>query len=435
MANGSSRISRRKLLAALGTAGAAMGVGVTTARGSVDSVSRWVSGNAAWHTDAIRDIREFGASPSAAPEVNSDAIEAALAEAISDGDLTVTVRGTYTFARTIALNSQGIYLDLGSRWGTILYLDPGSADDALIEVTQRLCKIDGGLLLTPATKTCLYLKTAQLFEARGVTLKGGLHGVYHENGNSATLSGIFAESCVYGYVMEGVGPGNTNGCRLQGRSYNCEIGFDIRPNKAPSGPGNPSMHNVIDWSTEGNCVGFKQRGGRYNELHIYSESNVKASAIGLANRNFDTDGNANLFFTRNPNNETDIITGRAGGWYSSGNALYFNAARRQEIVHTQDFPASGSLLFEGARVYQVTNSSGSTRNLKLAFISYMGIGDTIVVFKLDNTPGFTLTPPDGIVLFGDTGTFGPFVDSRVAEMRITRIGAAQAIVQQLLPNS
>ena len=380
----------------------------------------------------VRDIRDFGAIPLGDSAVNTDAMNAAIAEAIADGDLSIRARGRYTFADTILLNSQGLHLDLGSCWGNRFSLDAGSSADALMRVDARLVVVNGGMLIAPSNKIVLAVdgSNAQLFKSHQTVVREGLYGVYHEKANSSEITSMFIESCTYGYVMEPSGNGDTNGCFLSGRSFNCEFGFDMRVNKAPTGAGKDPLHNTIHWSCEGNTVGFKQRGGYYNELHIYSESNNRVSTMGNTNTNYDTDGSGNLWFTKNPDNTPDIIKEKAAGWNTTGTNIQLVAPRRQSGAQIRDFAVSGGLVQEGARVYVITNSSGSTRGLTLSFISNMGIGDSISVFKTDNTAGFTLTPPSGITLLGDTGTFGAFVVSGVAEMTVTRISSSQCIVQQ-----
>lgn len=389
---------------------------------------------------AVIDAEKYGVSASATADFNSGAFEAALAAAKLALTLEVRMRGLYTFDRTMNLDEQGLTLNLGSRWGTHLTLGgTSSTGDALILVTARLCQVKGGRIQTASDQTGIKLGTegpdtsGQGFDLDTTTFRGCEIGLHITSANSTTCRAIFAESCTYGVVVEGYGNGDTNGMTLQGRSFNCEIGFDIRVNSNPSGAANPSMHNVITWSTEGNTVGFKQRDGRYNYLNVYSESNnrVSTAIIPNTNANWDTDGSPNIWSTRNPDNEADIIQGaKSAGWDTRGDSVYFRPAKLQNIVTTQDFAASGSLNYDG-RVFSITNSSGSTRSLTLNFISNMGVGDTIVVFKTDNTSGFTLAWGGGTLL-GDTGTFGAFV-SGVREMRVTRLDATNAMVSQPAP--
>lgn len=391
-----------------------------------------INGNVAiLQVGASRDIRLWGVNSSQSSSVNSGALQAAYDKAVSDGVYELYSRGQYVFLNKLTVSQQGFNLDLGPTWDNGWILDAASPDDAMVEIAARLCQINGGRIIADG-KIGVYISAGQLLHLQRVNIRGCETGVYHEVGNSVTGYGIFIESCTNGYVMEPVGEGDTNGCTLQGRSFNCEIGFDMRVNKAPSGSSNDPIHNEIFWSTEGNTIGFKQRGGRYNHLHIYSESNNRSGVN--PNANWDTDGSANVWYTRNPDNETVIKSPKAAGWDTRGDSVYHEPAKVRNTYVFQDFPVSGTLNYNG-RVYQVANSSGATRNMELSLISQMGVGDTITIFKTDNTAGLTYSWSGG-TLVGSIGTFGAFVQANeVKELRITRIDLSTALIQRTKTNT
>lgn len=373
-----------------------------------------------------RDLRDFGGAVGATAETNGDALDAMKAEAIA-GDLEMNIKGVYTFDRKLLMNTQGLTLRGSSGWGTQMVLDAGSTDDSMIDVTARLCQVDDMMLLSQ-NRIGLYLRAAQLFKSDGLITKGNATGIYHEEGNSAQITKFFAESDVNGYVAEAVGEGNINGCYIQGRAINCQIGWNIKDNKAPTGPGNAFMHNMLRWTAESNTVaGIKDQSTgnkcRYNYGFLYSESN---SGI-----NFDINKeNPNWWAISNPDNDNFMTSGLVQGVYTSGNNISPINAQSIGKVSTTVFSASGSLGGTGTSIYTITNTSGGTLTLTLSFAAYMPIGSERVIYKLDNTPGFTIAPVAGISFVGDTGvTFGAFVNNQVEQMSVTKLTATTVLLQ------
>lgn len=319
-------------------------------------------------------------------------------EAIQAGtDEIIIPEGTYRIDSKLLADVQGKRLVGVSPWGSIITLHSSSADSCAIEVTARLVEISNLIVFAPATKTGIYLKTAQLFRSNQLTVKTALNGLLHEDGNSAGIRNFFAESCVTGYLMKATSTGNTNGSHIHGRSINCTTGFKL---DTASGGGLTSSYNTIDYSTEDNTVGFYQRGGRYNKLTLYSEANTTNWDVDLTAENIWDVSDVDATFPAS--DHTSYADVRIG----VGANLYSRTTWHPNRIRTMDFAASGSLAGVGVDRFRVTNSSGSTRGLTLSMMTSAPIGYECEVIKTDNTAGFTFTAPGGMTLIHDGSTFG-----------------------------
>ena len=377
----------------------------------------------------IRDIRDFGASKTASAEVNGEALDAMLAEMIADGDLCGHIRERYVVDRTANLNQQGMALIGASGWGSGLHLDAGSADTEVINVSARLCRVDD-MLLTSANKVGVLLgssaSSAQVFKSKGLITKGNSVGIKHVNGNSAVITDFFAESDVVGYSAQAVNVGNINGCYIQARAYGCTTGFEILDNS--TSPSNTAfMHNFLRWTAEGNTYGIRDRTTvsgvcRYNYGFLYAEGN---SSI-----NFDLNSwQPNWWAISNPNNEVFDLAGKQIGVDTRGLSISQIIGHGSQGIASKAFTGSSSL--SGfASTYVVTNTSAGTVSATLSFASYMPIGSTVTIWKTDNTPGITPLAPSGITFIGDTGTFGVYVSTGIAELMVHKISETQCILKK-----
>ncbi|MGP1832222.1 hypothetical protein ACTTBA_04015 [Shewanella frigidimarina] len=353
-------------------------------------------------------------------------------EAVDDGDFEMNVKQTYSIDRSIVLDQEGLSLKGGSCYKSGLVLSEGATDDCVVDVVSRLCSIEN-LYINSNYKKGIYLRKAQLFMGRNIITKGNDIGILHEEGNSATISGYFAETNNYGYVAEAVGEGNVNGCFIQGRAINCHVGWDIRDNKAPTGPGNAFMHNFLRITAEANSIGIRERTirnkSRYNYGFLYSEGNNKP-VEGFVNRNYDiSDDNPNWYAISNPDNETLMSGGKLIGVYSSGEQIsnVQNDLNKQKFVNLNE---NSTLDGDGVETYYISNTSGVTKGVYLQYLQYAQVGTKRTIYKYDDTPGFLLNAPEGITLVGDVNlTYGAYCQSQVSQIDIRKISDGLVLVQ------
>lgn len=342
--------------------------------------------------------------------------------------------GNYTLTNTpgteFSLDTQQIKIQGSTRGPSNIALDVGATGIATVIVDARLCDISDIQITSLATTDCVYLRSAQVFTSRNLQTKFGRYGVFHQKGNSANIRNHFAESCDRGYFLQSIGEGDANGCEIHGRATNCEFGFVLAPNSAPTGSGKDPSHNTIDYSTESNTIGISQSGGEYNTLNIYSESNNRVTTQGNSNSNFNTDDSPNIWNVKNPDNTTGIINGFAGGWLTTGLNLYHDGGWGVRRTTVQAFSASASLSGVAVVTYYVTNTSGGTKNMTIAIMGSAPVGHKISIFKSDNTAGLTPVAPVGMTFIGDSSTFGAFVTSGVAKMEAIKIDATQILLMR-----
>lgn len=383
----------------------------TLGSNSVEVFSEWWGG----YNDGTQPVVTLGAMNAAKSYIKSQSGAAG----------TIKCPGNYLISDVFTLDAQGICIEGVSSWGSNIGLDSGAAGAAAITVAARLCEISNIKVTAPDTKDCVYLKLGQLFKSRNLTTKFGRYGVFHQNGNSVDITGYFSESCGRGYFIQPNGAGDCNGGYIHGRSINCEFGFVFAAN---TGAGKDPLHNEIHYSTEGNTVGINQAGGYYNYFNFYSESNSRASTQGNTNANWVTDDSPNIWNIRNPDNDTGIIKGFAGGWETRGLNIYHDPCWGVERISTVVFDVSKSLAGVAIKKFYVTNPSGATRGATLSFLASAPIGYVGYVFKTDNTPGLTLVAPTGITFVGDASEFGASPGAQTDVLTCTKISATEVLL-------
>ncbi|WP_345850824.1 phage tail protein [Shewanella algae] len=380
----------------------------------------------------IRDARDFGAKLTASPEVNYDALIAMKHEAVSDGDNELNIRELYTISQGIVLDSEALCIKTAGRYKSGLILDPESTSDCLVEISSRLCEVEG-FYLNSQGKTGLRIKGGQLSSVRNLICKGNQIGLHHIDGNSCEIIGYFAESNDFGYVAEAVADGNVNGNTIIGRAYNNIVGWEIRENSAPVGSGNAFMHNFLRWTAESNTIGIREIAGnsksRYNFGFLYAEGNTKLTQ-GYTNKNFDLlNENPNWWALANPNNEEMLNDGKAIGVMTSGSSI-FNVDNEQNKFKSIDLNEQVSLDGDAVEVYYIKNTSGLTKQVYLQFLTYARVNSKRTIYKFDNTNGFTLLAPDGFTLVGDVGiTYGAFCSNQVEQIDLRKISETECLIQ------
>lgn len=352
----------------------------------------------------------------------------AIVNAMASGASTIYFpTGSYAVSEPIVMATEGLrFLGDGQYLSKIIQTS-GFVGTATINVNGARLQAIQDLYVSAAiatTSDAIRITDGQLTSIENVVVKTGVAGVRLISGNSQRWINVFAESCTNGFIVVPDSGDNTNGCYMAGiRSYgHTAYGLDVQQGSGAVG----HMHSTWNISTESGYDGVKIRGGRYCYYDLYSESN--------SNTNYDLDDTpANYYFIKNPDNDTDITlfstASNAIGVLSKGGSLYFDGGYAPDRVTIQDFAVSGSLSGEAVKTYKITNSSGSTRSLNLAFLAYAPVGFRVQIYKLDNTAGFTLTAPGGITLTGDTGTFGAFASS-VKKLEIVKISDTSAICMQ-----
>jgi hypothetical protein len=371
----------------------------------------------------IVSVKDYGALGDGSTN-DTTAIKAAIA---SGASTVYFPKGVYPVAEPLVLSTQGQRLLGDGMWDSQITQTAGFSGVATVNINgARLVSIEeiyvAGTIANGSD--AIRITNGQLATLFNVVVKTGVAGVRLISGNSQKWSNVFAESCTNGFIIVPDSGDNTNGCFMAGiRSFgHTAYGLDVQQGTGATG----HMHSTWDVSTEGGYDGIRIRGGRYCDYTLYSESN--------SNSNYDLDNTpANYYFIKNPDNDTDTTLFDSGsnaiGVLSTGGALYFDGGYAPDRVTIQAFAISGSLSGVGVKTYQVTNSSGSTRSMTLAFLAYVPVGFRTQIYKLDNTAGFTLTPPAGITLSGDTGTFGAFAAS-VKKLEIVKVSTTVAICMQ-----
>jgi len=300
-------------------------------------------------------------------------------------------------------------LDLDIERNAIRGLDTASSslsqistavNDYTVKLNARLTTIENIAVYANSSSKCIYVAYGQLGRINNVVTKFGLYGIYLESCNSISIQQFFAGSCFKGIQTAPVTSGNLNGMRIEGRSYNCEYGFVVQnPNVADR----LMMHSTIIYSTEGNTIGwYEDTSGiecRYNHIDLYSESNNRTSTASPANTNEDfvMAGSPNYYFIKNPTNvgSDELFKGKSVGWFTSGGAISPRGPFSGNKATVKAITYSQSLYLEGDNVVFLSNTSGATRNLTLAFVASMPIGSEVKLVSNCTSYGLNLLPPSG----------------------------------------
>lgn len=380
------------------------------------------------------DIKDFGAVPGNAAACTA-AIKAAIAYIKTQyrGVGTIYISNSkesntpYLFNETIILDSQGLRIVGDSRWGSNIQTTAGV--DPAIKVTGSSCEVSNIYLTTAEGVTGLHLQNGNNFSSDNLVIKIAAIGVLHEKNNIAWIRNFLAESCGVGYMMRPSGASDCNGSYIHGRSYNCEIGFEMT--SGADGTQHPGM-NTIYYSCEGNTIGFKETGGRYNYLNIYSESNRRASTQGNTNANFSTTGRPNIWVAQNPDNDENVIKGAAVGFYSRGGQVYQKVAGYERNIVTQTIQ-TGSLGDPSAGIYEITNGTSTTHQLTLGFLPYLRPGQEVTIISRNTANGWNIRQAGGVILYGavvDGSLFGASVDPGKADiLKVTKINDTMALTE------
>ena len=380
------------------------------------------------------NISDFGAIPGDAAACTA-AIKAAIAYIKTQyrGVGTVYISNSkesntpYLFNETIQLNSQGLRIVGDSRWGSNIQTTAGVSP--AIEVTGSSCEVSNIYLTTAEGATGVHLKNGNNFSSDNLVIKIAAIGILHEKNNSSWIRNFLAESCGVGYKMYPTLLSDCNGSYIHGRSYNCEIGFEMTGGS--DGTKHPGM-NTIYYSCEGNVIGFKETGGRYNYLNIYSESNAKVSTQGNSNANFSTVGRPNIWVAQNPDNDVNVIKGGAVGFFSRGGQVYQKVSGYERNIVTQTIQ-TGSLSDPFAGIYEITNGTSTTHQLTLGFLPYLRPGQEVTIISRNAANGWNIRQTGGVVLYGavvDGTLFGANVASgKVDILKVTKINDTMAITE------
>lgn len=380
------------------------------------------------------DIKDFGAVPGNAAACTA-AMKAAIAHIKTQyrGVGTVYISNSkesnipYLFNETILLDSQGLRIIGDSRWGSNIQTTAGV--DPAIKVTGSSCEVSNIYLTTAEGVTGLHLQNGNNFSSDNLVIKIAAIGVLHEKGNSSWIRNFLAESCGVGYKMYPTLQSDCNGSYIHGRSYNCEIGFEMTGGS--DGTKHPGM-NTIYYSCEGNVIGFKETGGRYNYLNIYSESNTKTSTQGNTNANFSTVGRPNIWIAQNPDNDENVIKSGAVGFYSRGGQVYQKVSGYERNIVTQTIQ-TGSLSDPFAGIYMITNGTTTTYQLTLGFLPYLRPGQEVTIISRNTANGWNIRQTGGVILYGDVvdgSLFGASVASgKVDILKVTKINDTMAITE------
>lgn len=327
----------------------------------------------------------------------------------------------------LVMDKEGFEIIGGSRNTTIIDQLAGfsgvatvNVNGARLQVIQNM-HVRGGIA---NSSDAIRVTDGQMLAITDVMVKVGVAGVRLISGNSQRWTNVYAESNTNGFMVVPDAGDNTNGCTMLGlRAYgNTGWGLDVQAGAGPNG----HMHSTWDVSTEANGTGARVRAGRYCRYTLYSESNTGVE--------FDLDPNAaHEYFLKNPDGSTDGALANTAslaiGVNGKGANLYVDHGIAPERYKEVVFAASGSLAEIGVTMWDVTNTSGATKNMTLTFLSTMPVGFRAVITKRDNTAGLTPVAPGGITLTGDTGTFGAFVAS-VKRLEVIKINATTAILIQ-----
>lgn len=382
----------------------------------------------------VVDIKDFGAIPGDVAACTA-AIKSAIAYIKTQyrGVGTIYISNSkerntpYLFNETILLDSQGLRIIGDSRWGSNIQTTAGV--DPAIKVVGSSCEVSNIYLTTAEGVTGLHLQDGNNFSSDNLVIKIAAIGVLHEKNNSAWIRNFLAESCGTGYKMHPSGASDCNGSYIHGRSYNCEIGFEMT--SGANGTQHPGM-NTINYSCEGNVIGFKETGGRYNYLNIYSESNRKVSTQGNTNANFSTIGRPNIWVAQNPDNEENVIKGAAVGFYSRGGQVYQKVSGYERNIVTQTIQ-TGSLSDPFAGIYVITNGTSTTYQLTLGFLPYLRPGQEVTIISRNTANGWNIRQTGGVVLYGavvDGSLFGASVAPGKADiLKVTKINDTMALTE------
>lgn len=380
--------------------------------------------------DKLRDVvsvKDFGAVGDGVADDH-----AAITAAIASGASTVYFpKGAYAVSQPILMNRGGLCL-LGNGIepdGTIITQTPGFAGVATIHLNSgRNMWVDSMFVVGVIANgsDAIRITNGQLATISNVMVKFAVAGIRLISGNSQKWSNILAESNQTGFVVDPDAGDNTNGCTMLGlRSVNhSQWGLHVLRGAGASG----HMHSSWNISAEGGSGsggGIRIRGGRYCYYDLYAESNPGDE--------YDLDGTvANYYFVKNPDNFALPLFSPDAlciGVETRGANMYFDGGFAPDRVAEQVFAASASLARQGVKMWDVTNTSGTTRTMTLSFLSYAPVGFKATVTKRDNTAGFTLAAPAGITLTGDTSTFGGFATS-VKQLVISKINSTTAVLVQ-----
>ena len=380
------------------------------------------------------NICDFGAIPG-----NAAACTAAIKKAIAyiktqyRGVGTIYISNSkesntpYLFNETILLDSQGLRIIGDSRWGSNIQTTAGV--DPAIKVAGSSCEVSNIYLTTAEGVTGVHLQNGNNFSSDNLVIKIAAIGILHEKNNSAWIRNFLAESCGVGYTMRPSGASDCNGSYIHGRSYNCEIGFEIT--SGANGTQHPGM-NTIHYSCEGNVIGFKETGGRYNYLNIYSESNRKVSTQGNTNANFSTIGRPNIWVAQNPDNDENVIKGSAVGFYSRGGQVYQKVSGYERNIVTRTIQ-TGDLGDPSAGIYVITNGTSTTYQLTLGFLPYLRPGQEVTIISRNTANGWNIRQAGGVILYGavvDGSLFGAHVASGKADiLKVTKINDTMALTE------
>ncbi len=382
----------------------------------------------------VVDIKDFGAVPGDAAACTA-AIKAAIAYIKTQyrGAGVIYIRNSkesstpYLFNETILLDSQGLRIIGDSRWGSNIQTTAGV--DPAIKVTGSSCEVSNIYLTTAEGVTGLHLQNGNNFSSDNLVIKIAAVGVLHEKNNSSWIRNFLAESCGVGYKMYPTGASDCNGSYIHGRSYNCEIGFEMTAGS--DGTKHPGM-NTIYYSCERNVIGFKETGGRYNYLNIYSESNVRASTQGNSNANFSTVGRPNIWVAQNPDNDDNVIKSGAVGFFSRGGQVYQKVSGYERNIVTQTIQ-TGSLSDPFAGIYVITNGTTTTYQLTLGFLPYLRPGQEVTIISRNTANGWNIRQTGGVILYGavvDGTLFGANVASgKVDILKVTKINDTMALTE------
>lgn len=333
----------------------------------------------------------------------------------------------YLFDETIILPSQGIRVVGDSRWGSNIQTTDNV--QTAVQVLGSSCELSNIYLTTAEGATGVHLKDGNNFSSDNLVIKIAETGMLHEKGNSSWIRNFLAESCGTGYKMYPTLDSDCNGSYIHGRSYNCEIGFDLTAGE--DGTKHPGMNNIF-YSCEGNVIGFRETGGRYNYLNIYSESNRKVSAHGNQNANFSTVGRPNIWLALNPDNDPDVIKKEAVGFYSRGGNMYQKIAMYEKNIKEQTL-TTGSLGDASVGIYKITNGTSTTGQLTLSFLPYMRPGQEIKIIGSNIAHGWNVRQAGNVVLTGDIkdgSTFGAYTDSGLFDvLTVTKISDTVALTE------
>lgn len=380
------------------------------------------------------DIKDFGAVPGNAAACTA-AMNAAIAHIKTQyrGVGTVYISNSkesntpYLFNETIELDSQGLRIIGDSRWGSNIQTTTGV--DPAIRVTGSSCEVSNIYLTTAEGVTGVHLQNGNNFTSDNLVIKIAAIGVLHEKNNSAWIRNFLAESCGVGYKMYPTLLSDCNGSYIHGRSYNCEIGFEMTGGS--DGTKHPGM-NTIYYSCEGNVIGFKETGGRYNYLNIYSESNAKVSTQGNSNANFSTVGRPNIWVAQNPDNDVNVIKGGAVGFFSRGGQVYQKVSGYERNIVTQTIQ-TGSLSDPFAGIYEITNGTSTTHQLTLGFLPYLRPGQEVTIISRNAANGWNIRQTGGVILYGavvDGTLFGASVAAGKADiLKVTKINDTMALTE------